>query len=37
MQELAAASGEAWEQAKLTTDKLWNDIKDGIKAARDKF
>lgn len=37
MQELTTASGEAWDLARLTTDKLWDDIKTGIKAASSKF
>ncbi len=30
MQELEQAGGEAWEQAKATADKIWEDLKAGV-------
>lgn len=37
MQELGNASGEAWEQVKITADKIWDDLKAGVTDARSKF
>jgi len=37
MQELSKASGEAWEQVKVTADKIWDDLKTGVTDARSKF
>jgi hypothetical protein len=37
MQELETAGGEAWEQVKVTADKIWADLKAGIADARSKF
>lgn len=37
MKELGRASGEAWEQAKETADKIWEDLKAGVAAAHSKF
>lgn len=37
MKELGKASGEAWEQARATTDKMWNDLKTGLFEAQSKF
>ena len=37
MHELGKASGAAWEQAKITADKIWDDLKLGIAAAHAKF
>lgn len=37
MQELGKASGEAWEQAKETADKIWDDLKAGVADAHAKF
>ncbi len=37
MQELGSASGEAWEQVKVTADKIWADLKSGIADAQSKF
>jgi len=37
MKELGRASGEAWEQAKVTADKLWEDLKVGVADAHAKF
>ncbi len=37
MKELGKASGEAWEQVKLTADKVWDDLKSGVADAHSKF
>lgn len=37
MQELEKASGEAWEHAKVTADKIWEDLKTGVADAHSKF
>lgn len=37
MQEFGKASGEAWEQVKETSDKIWDDLKAGIAEAQAKF
>lgn len=37
MKELGKSSGEAWEQAKITADKIWNDLKTGVADAQSKF
>jgi hypothetical protein len=37
MKELEQAGGEAWEQAKLTADKIWEDLKAGVAEAHSKF
>lgn len=37
MKELGKASGAAWEQAKETADKIWDDLKAGIASAHAKF
>ena len=37
MQELEKASGEAWQQAKETADKIWDDLKAGLADAHSKF
>jgi len=37
MKELEQASSEAWEQVKVTADKIWEDLKTGIADARSKF
>jgi recombinational DNA repair ATPase RecF len=36
-QELGKASGEAWEQVKVTADKIWEDLRTGIADAHSKF
>ena len=37
MHELGEASGAAWEQIKLSTDKMWDELKAGMLAAQSKF
>jgi hypothetical protein len=37
MQELEKAGGDAWEQTKITADKIWADLKTGVADARSKF
>lgn len=37
MKELENASGDAWEQAKATADKIWQDLKAGVAEAHSKF
>ena len=37
MKELGKASGAAWEQVKVTTDKIWDDLKAGVEDAHSKF
>ena len=37
MQELGNAGGQAWEETKLTADKLWADLKAGLTEIRNKF
>ena len=37
MKELAKASGDAWEQVKETSDKIWDDLKTGLAEAQAKF
>jgi len=37
MKELGKATGEAWEQVKVTTDKIWDDLKAGMADAQSKF
>lgn len=37
MKELANASGDAWETAKDTADKIWNDLRAGLADAASKF
>jgi hypothetical protein len=35
--ELGKASGEAWDQVKITADKVWDDLKTGLADAQSKF
>jgi hypothetical protein len=35
--ELEKASGEAWDQVKITADKIWDDLKTGLTDAQSKF
>ena len=37
MRALGKASGEAWEQVKVTADKVWDDLKSGVADAHSKF
>jgi len=37
MKQLEKASGEAWDQAKETADKIWADLKAGVADAHSKF
>ena len=37
MKELAGASGDAWETAKETADKIWDDLRSGLASAASKF
>jgi hypothetical protein len=37
MKELGKASGAAWEQVKVTADKIWDDLKAGVTDAQSKF
>jgi len=37
MKELGAASAEAWEEVKVTADKVWDDLKIGMADAHAKF
>jgi hypothetical protein len=37
MHELGQSSGEAWDQIKISTDKMWEELKSGIGAAQAKF
>lgn len=37
MKELEGASAEAWEAAKDTADKLWDDLRSGLASTVSKF
>lgn len=37
MQELEQSTGEAWEQVKISADKIWEDLKAGVADAQAKF
>lgn len=37
MKELGKATGDVWEQIKVTTDKMWDDLKSGLTDAQSKF
>lgn len=37
LKELGKASGAAWDQVKITTDKVWDELKAGVADARSKF
>lgn len=37
MKELGKASGDAWDQVKLTADKMWDELKTGLTDAQKKF
>jgi hypothetical protein len=37
MKELGKASGDAWEQVRVTADRMWDDLKTGLTDAQAKF
>lgn len=37
MRELGKASGAAWEQVKVTADKVWDELRTGLADAQSKF
>lgn len=37
MEELREASGNAWETAKVTADKVWDDLRLGLASVSSKF
>jgi hypothetical protein len=37
MKELEDASADAWEAAKATADKVWDDLRSGLATAASKF
>lgn len=37
MKELGKATGDAWDQLKLTADKMWDELKTGLTDAQKKF
>ncbi len=37
LNELEKSSGAAWEQVKVTADKVWEDLKKGVTEAQSKF
>jgi hypothetical protein len=37
LKELGKTSGEAWEQVKVTADKIWDELKNGVADAHSKF
>jgi hypothetical protein len=37
MKELGKASGEAWDQMRVTVDKMWDELKKGLSDAQSKF
>jgi len=37
LKELEKSSGDAWDQVKITAEKIWADLKDGIADAHAKF
>jgi hypothetical protein len=37
MKELGKATGDAWDQVKLTADKMWDELKTGLTDAQKKF
>jgi glycerol-3-phosphate O-acyltransferase len=37
VKELGKSTGEAWEQAKVTADKMWADFKAGLTDAQSRF
>lgn len=37
LKELGKATGDAWEQVRVTADKMWDDLKKGLSDAQSKF
>ena len=37
MKELETSSGDAWDQIKVTADRVWDELKLGVAAAQSKF
>lgn len=37
LKDLGKASGAAWDQAKATADKIWDELKAGVAEAHSKF
>jgi len=37
MKELGKSTGEAWDQVKVSADKMWDDFKAGLTNAQSKF
>jgi len=37
IKELGRSTGEAWEQVKVSADKMWDDFKTGLTDAQSKF
>lgn len=37
MKELGKATGDAWQQVKITADRMWDDLKTGVSDAQSKF
>lgn len=37
MKELGNATGEAWEDVRMTADRMWDDLKAGLTDAQSKF
>lgn len=37
MKALQAASGDAWESVKVSSDRVWNDLRVGLANAMSKF
>jgi hypothetical protein len=37
MKELGKSTGEAWQQVKISADKMWDDFKTGLTDAQSKY
>ena len=37
LKDLEQSSGQAWDEVKATSDKVWEDLKAGVAAAHSKF
>ena len=37
LRELGKATGDAWDQVKITADNVWEELKSGLTAAHSKF